>query len=206
MENKCFTYDEASHVYMLGDSRLTNVTTALLNAGLIDQTWYNDKGKMRGQAVHCALQYLAEGTLDWSSVVDEIKPYIKGALKFETENQVKTIVSEIPLYHPIYLYAGRPDRVVLLNGEVGILDYKTGAAQAWAAIQTAAYEWLVKDLPEVKKALEEAKQKQLRRWALELKNNENYRLISYNDRNDINVFMATLTVNNWLRVHGKGEI
>lgn len=206
MPDNCFTYDDSEHKYFLNTMQLTSVTQTMKLGGLIDTAWYSDGGLMRGQAVHAVLQYIAEGTLDWSSIADEIKPFVDAALKFEKENKVETILYERPLYHQIYLFAGKPDRVIILNGEVGVLDYKTGTSQAWAAIQTAAYERLVEGVDEVVKALWKLKQTKLKRWALELKNNGNYRLIEHKDRGDFNVFVSALTITNWLRVHGKGEI
>lgn len=55
-------------------------------------------------------------------------------------------------YHPKYLYAGRCDAIVRINGVVGIIDYKTGAPSgARDKWQLAAYvEFLKAEIPDLK--------------------------------------------------------
>lgn len=198
MEND-FRFDELEHRYFLGSVELTGTTTAMKLAGLIDTTWFTDEARERGQAVHAALQYLAEGSLDPESVHEKIRPYICGFNKFMAENTFETLIFEVPTYHPIYLYGARPDRIGILNGEVGVLDFKTGVAQAWAEIQTAAYAAIAELMPEVKKAMHERGQIVLKKWGLELRDDATYRLKTYADRNAFKVFLSALTVANWIR-------
>lgn len=137
-----------------------------------------------GDLVHRATELDVLGDLDEASVDPSITPYITAWRTFRREvNPVFTASEEI-VYHPTYNYAGRLDHEVVIRGEDGILDKKTGVDDVIDAVQLSAY-LQAKYHREPEVALRK------KRWVLSLKRDGTYRLRPYGDH--FHVFLAALT-------------
>lgn len=192
-------FDEATHTYTLNGRTLLSVTQVLKAAGL---TEYLDrippdvleKARQRGVAVHAACQFLDEGDLDWNTVHPSIIGYVHAWEKFKTDTGIVFTEIEKRRYHPLYLFAGTPDRVGILNGRPCIPDIKTYEAPEWGGIQTAGYEIMLrsKEIPLYD------------RYAVHLKDDGKYKITQYKDSEDGKMFMACLAVAQWkLKFGGK---
>lgn len=139
-----FRFDEAAHIYYLGDRVLPGITGILKDCGYIDTTYYTEQARTRGTHVHRAIQYLNKGTLDWDSLADEYMGYVMAYEKFRADWNLKLDLFEEPLHHPDLLFGGTPDMVgTVLDGIPAIVEMKTGDVPRWAALQTAGQELLV---------------------------------------------------------------
>ena len=101
--------------------------------------------RMRGEALHLAIRYHHEGTLDEASLHPDVKPGLEAYLRFLADTKHEPIASEIELIHPAWLYVGHPDRVGMMNGgQRALLDWKfTDSFNFWpTAYQLAGYRLL----------------------------------------------------------------
>lgn len=184
-----FRFDETDHSYYFRGRRLIGVSEAIGAAGLKSFSRVDpevlEHARQRGIAVHSACQDLDEGVLDWGAVSDEAEPYVRAWEKFKTDTGIVFTEIEKPLYHATYEIAGRPDRIVQLNGLRGVVDIKTYKGDAVTGVQLAAYSLLrfgpqTYDPPQ--------------RWAVWLKSDGKYVMDRFEDRGDEAVFMACLTI------------
>ena len=196
-----FRKDEARHIYTLGRLILPSVTTILGELGLISD-FYTEEGRIRGQAVHMACQYLDEGVLDWESLKatedalsQPIGAYVKGWRRFCKDTGFKPRLIEVPFYHPDHLYAGTPDRVGTFPGDKyeTILDLKTGAVPKWTALQTAGYDEIVPRLDG----------RYRRRAAVQLTADGDFKPpVLFDDLNDGRTFLNYAAAHRWGRKNG----
>lgn len=190
------TFNEAEHRYFWNGKPVPNVTRVL--APLTDYSMVSadtlELARQKGVAVHKMVELWAKGALDVDTLPDWMKPVYAHWLKFVDDTGFEVIASERRVYHPIYRYAGTLDlrgRMTRskLRGE-GILDVKRSfMAGDVIGLQTVAYE-----------AADEASNKCERtqwRAALRLREDGPYRLETYDDKSDFNVFLSLLTIHNW---------
>jgi len=182
------TCDE-SHVYRVDGQIKPGVTTVLQAAGLIDTTWFSDDAALRGTYVHRAVELYHTAGLDMDSLDSIIRPYFEAYLDFLTKSCFRVALVERPLWCQTYDYCGRPDLVGWLNDTLVLLDIKTGAPQKWAGPQTAGYCQLVGSMVDGYQITQ--------RVALQLSSNGKWKLVPFNSRNDLPVFLAALTVWNF---------
>lgn len=186
-------FDEATHTYTVNGVRIPNVTSILKEANLGTEVYWEQWHLDRGKAVHKACQFLALGELEWTSVDPEILDYVRGYEKFLRENQVRPILVEKRGWNHEYRYASTLDLYAEMGGEDCLIEIKTTKVPATAALQTAAQlncDW-EKRVPIHK----------IRRLAIELHADATYKVIEFKDRNDFQVFLSALALNNWKRNH-----
>lgn len=133
----------------MSDSLLPRVSEILAAAGL---GWDLSEvpparleyARMRGTALHLAIQYHHEGVLDESSLHPDIMPGFEAYRRFLKDSGHEPIASEVELVHPTWQYVGHPDRIGWLNQRRVILDFKyTESFQFWpTAYQLAGYRLL----------------------------------------------------------------
>jgi hypothetical protein len=111
-------------------------------------------------------------------------PYFEAWKRFERESSYVSDSCETRLASATYRFAGTIDHIGHLNGNFCIIDVKSGAPTPATGIQLAGYEMLLSA-------------RGARRFALHLKDDGNYKLIEYKDRNDRNVFLSALALWNW---------
>lgn len=96
---------------------------------------------VKGTRIHALAEPLSRD--EQVDVPDELAGHVESCVKFLDEWQPETIVSEAPVYHEKYLYAGTLDLLATMNGETWLLDWKTSASGAYGdtAFQLAAYKF-----------------------------------------------------------------
>jgi len=121
--------DADTHTYYYDGRRVPGVTTSLTAAGLIDYSGIPqhvlDRAAERGSAVHRALEFFDAGTLDRSTVSDELEPYLQAYERFRADTGFFPVLSERSRYHPLRRYAGTFDRTGTIGDELILLDFKT---------------------------------------------------------------------------------
>jgi hypothetical protein len=187
VERPKFRFDADTHTYWLGSTRLPGCTSILKECGVIDDRYYTEASRLRGQAVHAACHYLGEGDLDWSSVSPKILGYVHAYERFMVEQNFHPRENEVPKYHKIYLYGVTPDSIGLLGTEEAIVERKTGPMPEWAALQTAAQAM----------AHDPDNWRRYSRLGLELHEDGTYKLERFISPLDGNVFLSMVAVTNW---------
>lgn len=150
MSGKFFTFDEATHTYLVGGRPVRSVTQILQDAGIVDYShippsirrWALERGRM----VHLYTQYDDLGVLDDSCVDPRIAPYLAAWRRFRAESGFVPDLVEHRAYNSQYNYAGTLDRrgVHPKLGRV-MLDIKTNEAEEWVRLQLAAYSAFFQD-------------------------------------------------------------
>ena len=97
--------------------------------------------RLRGVALHRAIQYHHDGTLDVDSLHPAVQPGFRAYLEFVADTGHRPIASEPELIHPAWQYVGHPDRVGWLGKDRVILDWKHVASVdvKVGRLQLAAY-------------------------------------------------------------------
>lgn len=190
-------FDEPTHTYSVGGRIIPSVTQILEAEGISDFSCIPPEvltaAKLRGTAVHKATEYLDQGRLDWTTVTDEVANYLSAWMRFKTECRVQILDIEQRVYSPTG-YAGTIDRTLIMDGVHWLVDIKTGVPTRAAAIQTAAYQYAYesKAVPSWEYG---------RRAAIQISSDGTYKIHPYDAdlMDDINVFMAALTLYNFKR-------
>lgn len=194
------TFDEAMHQYKLDGVIIPSVTQVLKGVGIIDfsnvPAYLLDKACKFGIAAHKATELFDLKTLDEATLDINLKPYLDGWIKFIQDTGFVFETIEKQLYSSIYRFAGTPDRVGRIDGILTIPDVKTGFEVSPAnGIQLGGYEILVKE--------NQKKKEKIRRLSVLLTDEGSYKTQEYKDKNDLNVFLAALSVYNWRLKNGK---
>jgi len=144
----------------------------------------------RGTYVHAATEMIDKGTLDWNALDDTLRPYCEAYSKYcQSANMGEILISERPMYHAQYLYAGTLDRVVKMNGLTSLIDIKSGSPHPATALQVAAYAELVRANEDTHVS---------KGYVLYLRDDGTYRLDEVKDlKRNLQIFLAALTVVRW---------
>lgn len=154
---------------------LISVTQVLTLAGRIDQTWFTPESAWRGQMVHDLTEQFDRGE-DFVVPVG-LEGYMDAYAEFVAVCRPVYHASELKVTNDLLGLGGRIDRVCTIWGDLGILDFKTGAQSSWHGHQLAAYNAL---------------RPTGCRWACYLNRAGGYRLVQYDDPMDHRRFMFDL--------------
>lgn len=210
-------FDPATHTYTLGGHVLPSVTQVLgilqSDYSGVPREVVEAAGR-RGTAVHALLendedislivestkkQHIAPHPSGWKAATRQkleqrtgqnLDGYVDAARRFVCDSGFSTTVSEQLAYHPVYKYAGRLDRAgtLRINGNLAIVDWKTGIITPTVRLQLAAYANLLKD------------PRKYRRLAVKLNCNGTYKVHEYpssETARDFQVFLAALACYRW---------
>lgn len=118
-----FAFDRASHTYRINGAIVPSVTQVIgaVMPGWQAAEWY----LQRGLALHHGCHLADKGVLDWHSVSPEIHGRIRAWLRFRDEYRAECVMAEMPMSHPIYRYAGAPDRGFESDERLTVCDLKS---------------------------------------------------------------------------------
>lgn len=108
-----------------------------------------ERKRLLGTALHLAVHYDTEGTLDEASVHPEIAESLGLWRQFLMESGFRVIHSELELIHPQWRFKGHPDVVCAMpKGGHAIVDLKRVASvdKPAVALQLSGYQLLVQDV------------------------------------------------------------
>lgn len=185
-------YSDADHTYRLDGVLLPSVTQTLEAAAIIPpytgDPWYGD----RGTAVHTATWLDDQGLLDESTVDQRIVGHVDAWRKYRRDSGFTPVGGETPLHHPLFRYAGTPDR-----WDASLLtDIKTGREASWHILQRAAYRELLK----------RSGVKIRRDCCVYLSADGRYTASKTSSTpHDLSVFLSALTLIKWKEQHGNGS-
>ena len=189
-----FEYFPELHDYKLNGVIISGVTTILQKAGLISFDFVSPEHLAEladlGHKVHTTCELWDRDNLDMDSLHPILKGYLDSWIKFITISKYTFEAIETPIFSAKYRIAGTPDRIT--TGKI-LIDIKIGVPKKADPIQTAGYA-LIYD--EDKKAKDRIK----RRMSVYLdKKGGIPKTIEYKESTDKIVFLAALTITNFLR-------
>ena len=180
-----FEYDAVGHRYLLDGTEIPGVTRVIGDVLMGGRQWADEAAMWRGSVVHSCCELDDRGTLDEATVDPAAVGFLHAWRMFKTEMRVEFMEIETPHTCEKCRYAGRPDRVAMLNGQKMVLDIKSGGVGVATGIQLAAY-------CELAATMERA--------AVRLQADGRYTLTQYSVRDlrrDHAVFLNALAVWNW---------
>lgn len=181
-------FDEETHTYTAGDVPVISVTQALGLAGLVDTKFFTDFGRRRGSAVHRAIEFLVDGSLDLNSIDPKISGYLDAYRAFAEDTGFEVLEVERRVWSPTRRFAGTLDQIGNLNGRRAIVDVKTGKLMPVTGLQLTGYADAYQ---------EETKQLVSRLIGLQLNVDGTYRMKQYIV--DFSTWRAVLQVAWWKR-------
>lgn len=131
------------HLYQLNDTRLPSVTTIMKP---LSNALYKDieekvlsKAANKGTTVHNAIEnYCKFGITD---IENEYEGYFNAYLDWYKKVSPQIIANECKVYHRYMLYAGTADMLVIIDGKVILIDFKTTSSvnEMLTSVQLEAY-------------------------------------------------------------------
>lgn len=197
-----FRFDPDRHLYLVRDRVVPSVTQVLHAAGLsADYSTVApevlERKRIIGEYVHKATQYLDEGSLDLATIDPQIQPYLTAYEQFLKDSGFRARLVEHRVVGNIngMLCGGTVDREGTMAGKRWIIDLKCiERLYPSFALQTAGYELLLPKpvTPPFRYT----------RAVLQLRPTGSYKLTTYDDPADSDVFRAALAVTIWKMNHG----
>jgi len=185
-----FQFNEEKHEYTLDGIVIPSVTQIIQDAGLTNFDNVNkellDYKANIGRKVHTATELWDRGTLDGEGLHPILKRHLDGWIKFNKDFNFEPIKIEIRLFHATYRFAGRIDRIGMIDKDETLVEIKSGGKQKVHEIQTGGYELLwCQDKKKIK-----------RRIAVYL-SEDGYKIEEHKNPNDKNIFLSALTITNY---------
>lgn len=141
-----FRFDATTHVYWQGTRQLPAIST-ILRAQHDRGPWFTAEHLARGTAVHAATLAFDLGSSSvqflTAQLPGEWRGFFTAYVEFRQQAVCRWAALEQPRMHRKYRFAGTPDRVGWINGQLAILEIKTGSPADWHALQTAAQDVLI---------------------------------------------------------------
>jgi hypothetical protein len=197
--------DIDSHRYTLDGVTIPGCTSVLAAMGATpgfnflspsDLEFY----RSRGHAVHSAVEYSVKGTLDRRTLVEEVRPYLRGWEKAVHDLGIEVLelhgepFVEKPLSHPVFRYGVKPDVVARIGNQTGPIEIKATSAHAPATgVQLAAQLIAIRHvMPKIG---------DMRVGLRLLPAEPYYDFRYYTDRSDESTWISFMNSYNWLKTH-----
>ena len=197
-----FTFDEAGHICRDAQGVIIpTVTQVLADCGMYDFSMVPpevlERKAQLGRLVHQACHYFDEGDLDESGLHPEVHARLQGYKQFRADTGYEPAVHERRHIFEVHgmRFSGQYDSVGTRGKENWLVDIKNAASfsPCWG-LQTAAYEL---GLPSRRLCAPF----NYRRVVVQLFADGRYKLHTFSDGNDKQVFLACLAVATWKRNH-----
>lgn len=180
---------DEDHRYWFGSEELWGVSAVLLDNRLVDPSWFDEKSRSRGVALHADLANVARGGQPFSFIDPDLYLWRQSGIDFLAmvlDDGGEILGVEEMHYHPLYKFAGTIDLRVRWRGYIWIFDLKSGKAAKATRFQLAAYALMVP-----------SEDRQIKRAAVELDRDGGRAVLrEYNSLeyfHDGNTFLAFLT-------------
>ncbi len=187
-------FDEALHVYTVQGRVVPSVTSIIkpLNDFSGISADVLEKKRQLGTDVHLACELDDHGELDDAFTDAAVMAYVNGWRRFKSDTGFTVVMNERRLFHPTLFFAGTLDRLGhTRDGDGMLIDLKTAVSMgAPYGVQLAGYQLLLDGALPVPV-------QNFKRKGLQLRPDGTYRLIPYNNPNDMPCFRALLAVHQW---------
>jgi len=131
-------FEADTHRFSINGETVPSVTHILKAGGWIDDRFFNEEARKRGEDVHRATALLDQQRLDWTSLSEEIRAYVLSYERARAElglgiRRIECIV------HKARLWAGIEDREATWGRQLMVVELKTGAPTLADKLQLAGY-------------------------------------------------------------------
>ena len=187
-------FDKDAHSYRLNGKSVPSVTQLLESNGISDFSMVKpdilDRAINYGHAIHEMTQWDDEDRLDESTVDEKLQEPLRLWREFCEPKIEKWVAIEMPVASTRYGYAGMLDRVALAkNGELWLLDIKSGAPTTAHAIQLSGYENAYREMT--------GERRTIHRFTIILNNKlkiKPHGKTQFDFQRDFNVFKSAITI------------
>ena len=129
----------AEKVLEVTEIAVPSVTQILKTVGLISSYPIPSQYAERGTEIHELTELVDQGKFLPEFASDEVYPYILSYEQFLDEHEVNILGSESMVFSEMHFYAGIYDRLCELDGDLVLVDIKTGGKErcieySWACI------------------------------------------------------------------------
>lgn len=195
-------YIDKDHKYFDENGQeLPSVTKILEVAGISDFSKIPPEilecAQLRGTYVHNACELYDVSKLNEKVLDPVLKAYLDGWKQFRRDFQPEILANEKIVSSEKYRFAGRIDRIMLINQKITLIDIKSGAIYPSATIQLAGYQlaWN-EEYGKIYKIKD--------KFIVRLKNDGSYELSKkdFCSPNDITVFKSALALYYWRKNKG----
>lgn len=134
-----------SKTYTIAGKKYARVTSIVQFSGLSTFPEMSEERRQyyfkRGTENHRRWEMVEMGTADGFDFDPVTDPYAPGHLKFLRDTGFKALPDgiEVRVKHDELCYAGRVDRIGIIQGRIVLIDYKTSTVGAGTSLQTALY-------------------------------------------------------------------
>lgn len=205
------TFDAEHHRYRLDGREIPSCTRCLDMSGVADYGMVKadvlERKSEIGRLTHTAAHYFDQGDLDWSSVPEIVKPRVDAWVKFTQTEAFKPFPDRIEYQTSANIfgmpYGLRIDRAGLLRGRPAIIEIKCTAQILPAhGIQLAAYALGIPHAQEIEGISHMARFLRWERVVIQLKEDGNFRLVPFKNRQDADIFTSALAITTWRMNNG----
>jgi hypothetical protein len=200
-------YDDASHRYILmtdgGEQLLPSVSQILQKSGMYGypRTASSHEKMNFGTHVHKLAELIDDKIVTAKELDSPEIGHLTAYEQFKEDVGLEIIASEAPIYHSLYLYGAKPDRVAItkkLDGKPKIIEIKTGLPHPANMLQLSAYHEAQNSMPfdlKVDGSL-----------AVYLSANGTYKLVTNQDHErNFSLFLSCIQIMRWKDKHGIGK-
>jgi CRISPR/Cas system-associated exonuclease Cas4 (RecB family) len=137
-------FDPAIHAYFevisdTAEHQIPSVTQIMKEEGICGGFYKGTAKRDRGTLIHSATE-LYDAFEIMPEADDECLPFVKAWATLRDTLKFEIVESEMMVFHDTLRYAGTLDRIVRMqDGELAVLDIKSGAKAKWHPLQLAAY-------------------------------------------------------------------
>jgi hypothetical protein len=189
--------DEQHRYWILdrkGRREALGVTRTLIEANLVDDTYFTDRARGRGKLVHLFAEMILTNTLD-RPVDASVVTYLMGLRKFLDKYAPTVHGAEIMRGHATRLLAGTCDLEVSILGGEATIEIKTSTPSPWHGLQLAPYCFLKEGTDWLSRG----------RFGLYLNERGGFRLKEFDDHTDLDYFFRAHELLHWRVKHGSHE-
>lgn len=177
-----FTFDQAEHIYRVGDWIVPGITEVLKVSGDMDERFIPDEARNRGSAIHQITEDLDLGLYSVTEIAES--PYlgwVEAYVNFYEAVRPEYDHIETPVINRELGFATAVDRAGALNDAQFVMNIKTGVKMRAHSIQLAA-EVLALD----------GKRSDRKRFTLYIKKTKKWDLIEHANEGDFSQFEEAL--------------
>ncbi len=188
-------FDAESHTYRLDGRVVKSNTQILKGAGLIDDRFYTEESRDRGTRVHRAVEMHEGETLVMDRVDADVRPRLNAYFKFKRDTGFVAELVETRIFSEAHGFATTLDLVGRMQGTRKLIDIKSGATNHWNELQLAGQDIaLCERLYARDLELEPINGSPYpeERFILQLRPDETYRLVPYNNPGARAVFVGAI--------------
>ena len=130
-------YNDSIHEYTLGGIHVPSVSELL--KPVTGEFECDPKYAERGTAVHNLTELWDTGLYFPELADDELMTYMMAYEDFHDQHDVEVVEMEQIVFNPTLMYAGRLDRLWMIDGDEHLTDIKTGGKYKQHIFQLCAY-------------------------------------------------------------------